>query len=264
MKYCIVNADDFGLSPGVCRGILTAMEKGIVTATSAMVCAPNAAQVIPRYLQPLHGRLGLHLQLTKGACCSDPGQIPSLVEASGRFPDSLDPAAQLDPDEVLQEFRAQVARLREFGAQPSHLDSHHHVHKLPGVFPAYCRLARELGVPARGLGTAHTAALRRQGIPAADVFVGSWFKDAITPGELLELAARALPALPEQGCMEIMTHPGYADTPLEEVSSYTAHRETELQSLCAAELRQGLRELGLTLAGPEILLPGRMPASSAT
>ena len=44
MKYLIVNADDFGASPGITRGILEAHADGILTSTSMMVDTPWSAE----------------------------------------------------------------------------------------------------------------------------------------------------------------------------------------------------------------------------
>lgn len=254
MVTCIINADDFGLSPGVCRGILQAMEQGVVTAASAMVCLPRAVALLPRYMEGLEGKLGLHLQLTKGVPCLPPDEIPSLVTSQGRFPDKQQDLGELDSDEILNEFRAQVTRLRQLGVAPSHIDSHHHVHSRPAVFPAYCRLAKELDVPARSVSAAQSMALRQQGIATADVFIGSLFRDTMmTPAALLHMLEQTLPFVPDGGCMEVMTHPGHADTALSAISSYNTPREFELQCLCSPELRQGLRSLGIQLAGPQAL-----------
>ncbi len=255
MITCIFNADDFGLSPGVCRGIVQAMEEGVVTAATAMVCFPRATAVLPRYLNGLQGRLGLHLQLTKGVPCLPPEEIPSLITSQGRFPDRPQDLGELNSDEVLNEFRAQVQRLRQLGVAPSHLDSHHHVHKQPAVFPAYCRLAKELNLPARSVSAAQSMALRQQGIATADAFIDTHSRQSmLTPEKLLHELEQTLPFVPDNGCMEVMTHPGHADTALSTVSSYNTPREFELQCLCSAELRQGLQTLGIHLAGPEALL----------
>ena len=42
-RILIVNADDFGQSPGVNAGVIEAHERGIVTSASMMVCWPAAA-----------------------------------------------------------------------------------------------------------------------------------------------------------------------------------------------------------------------------
>ena len=43
-KKLIVNADDFGQSPGINKGIIKAREKGIVTSASLLVRYPAAVE----------------------------------------------------------------------------------------------------------------------------------------------------------------------------------------------------------------------------
>src|SRR5437879_4472175 len=52
-RYLIVNADDFGRSPGVNRGIMSAYEHGIVTSASLMVRWPAAAEAAKQLGVPL-------------------------------------------------------------------------------------------------------------------------------------------------------------------------------------------------------------------
>src|SRR5438128_1512986 len=67
-RYLIVNADDFGQSPGVNRGIMRAHEQGIVTSASLMVRWPAAAEAAayPRTRTGLS--LGLHVDLGEWVC----------------------------------------------------------------------------------------------------------------------------------------------------------------------------------------------------
>src|SRR5712691_2223324 len=60
-KYLIVNADDFGQSAGINRGIIETHERGVVTSASLMVRWP-AANDAARYARE-HAELsvGLHL-----------------------------------------------------------------------------------------------------------------------------------------------------------------------------------------------------------
>jgi hypothetical protein len=86
MRQLIVNADDFGYSSGVNRGILEAHRQGIVTSTSVMVNQRAAPAGTKQALTdaPDLG-LGLHLILTQGRPVLPPGQVPSLVGGDGRF-----------------------------------------------------------------------------------------------------------------------------------------------------------------------------------
>src|SRR5919106_4756433 len=61
-RVLIVNADDFGRSPGVNRGVMRAHEEGIVTSATLMVNWP-AAEEAAAYANPSTLSVGLHLDL---------------------------------------------------------------------------------------------------------------------------------------------------------------------------------------------------------
>src|SRR5881398_1755567 len=62
-RYLIVNADDFGQSRGINRGIAEAHERGIVTSASLMVRWPAAAEAAAYARGHPRLRVGLHLDL---------------------------------------------------------------------------------------------------------------------------------------------------------------------------------------------------------
>ena len=151
----VVNADDFGLSTGVNRGILEAHAAGVVSSVSVLVNTPGWTDALRRLRDlgppPAPGLgVGLHLNLTMGRPVSWGG---SLSDArTGRFHTlralvARAFAGRLDPGDVAIECAAQLARLRNAGLVVTHLDSHRHVHVLPGVWGAVVETARSAGVP---------------------------------------------------------------------------------------------------------------------
>lgn len=250
MKHLWINADDFGLSDGVSAGIVEAVLRGAVHSTTAMVCAGGAPATLARHAPAIPGRIGLHLQLTGGVPCCAPGEVPSLVDADGRFPRKRKDLGRPDPREVEREWEAQLALLRSLGIAPSHLDSHHHVHRQPGLFEVFVRMAVRHGLPARGGGPLWAGALRHQGVPTADVFCDAFYDGALDVDHLLAAAGSAAQRTPEGGTVELMSHPGYVDDDLRAQSIYVEPRERELATLCSPELPARLEKLGLVLAGP--------------
>jgi chitin disaccharide deacetylase len=246
-----LNADDLGLTPGVSAGICAALERSPAATTTAMVCAEGALATVGRFAPRLAGRIGLHLQLTDGVPRLPAARVPSLVGADGRFPRNLPLPAALDLGEVEREWEAQLAALRGLGIAPTHLDSHHHVHQLPGVFPVYAELARRHRLPARGGGPEHQAALRRQGVPTSDVFTTAFYRAPLDVDHLLAVVTRLCPP---GGTIEVMTHPGEVDPALRRRSTYVEQRARELATLCAPELTARLREAGIVRIGPAELL----------
>ncbi|PYO36811.1 MAG: hypothetical protein DMD86_04090 [Candidatus Rokuibacteriota bacterium] len=122
-RTLIVNADDFGLTGGVSRGILEAHRTGIVTSTTVIVNRP----IDPVLLEALRASglgVGLHLNLTLGPPVSDPKRVPSLVDAEGKFiRDAREVAARASKDEARIELGTQIDVFRRLlGRFPTHLE----------------------------------------------------------------------------------------------------------------------------------------------
>jgi len=216
-RALIVNADDFGQSAGINRGIIEAYERGIVTSTSLMVRWPAspAAATYARACPSLS--TGLHLDL--GESVFEHGAWRKLYERV----DTTDPLA------VEREVRFQLERCRDLlGKDPTHLDSHQHVHRDEPVRSIVLRLTDEIGVPVRHCSPS---------IRYCGDFYGQTAKGQALP-EAIEISSltRLLRALPE-GVTEMACHPGYAED-LE--SMYREERLQELRTLSATEIRQVL------------------------
>ena len=157
--------------------------------------------------------------------------------------------AVLPSAEIRRELSRQVQRVRELGGHPSHLDSHHHIHRYPEIFAVTLECARELGVPMRATDAAMREAIHRAGVATPDHFSMAFYGEQATVDTLIHLA-EACPG----GTLEIMTHPGHAESDLP--SSYRAERELELAALCAARWQQYRAERGIPLVGFANLVEG--------
>lgn len=199
MTRLIVNADDLGYSAGINRGIVEAHERGIVTSTSLMVDRPAAQEggLIARSAPTLS--VGMHAVLDR-----------------------------VEPTRCEAELARQFERFVELvGVRPTHLDSHHHVHRRSDVAVAFEAFAEREELPARDRSLRHDG--RFYGAPATTV------------ERLLEI----LETLPD-GDSELGCHPGYADGL---ASSYTVERERELATLTDPRVRMRVDELGIELIG---------------
>src|SRR5438093_8810207 len=137
-KYLIVNADDFGQSPGVNRGIFEAHEHGIVTSASLMVRWPAAVDAATYSREHPKLSLGIHVDLGEWAY-RDETWVPvyEVVPVD-------------DVEAVKNEAARQLATFRRLmGRDPSHIDSHQHVHLREPARSVLVDLARDLHVPLR-------------------------------------------------------------------------------------------------------------------
>lgn len=216
-RELIVNADDFGRSPRTNDGLIRAHEHGIVTSASLMVRWP-AAVTAAAYARGRPGlSVGLHFDLSE------------WTYRDGEWNVIYDhPPAD-------EEFPRQLERFRELlGRDPTHLDSHQHVHREEPVASLLADAAARLGVPLRG----------QPGIAYRGDFYGQSGKGhpcplAIRVDALLGLIAE-LPA----GTTELGCHPGL-DPELE--SSYRDERLQEVQTLCDPRVRAALEHEGIVL-----------------
>src|SRR5918996_4334829 len=121
-RALIVNADDFGLTPGVNAGVERAHENGILTSASLMVRQPAAAAAAAYARAAPALGLGLHVDL--GEWTQRNGEWVAIYEVV--------PLHEHEPGIVQAEVEAQLERFRALtGRAPSHLDSHQHVHSWP-------------------------------------------------------------------------------------------------------------------------------------
>jgi chitin disaccharide deacetylase len=216
-RYLIVNADDFGLSAGVNRGIIEAHERGIVTSASLMVRWPAAAEAAAYGKARPQLGIGLHVDL--GEWAYRDGEWRSLYEVV----DTGDIAA------VRDEVARQISVFRQLlGREPTHLDSHQHIHREEPARSALVEAGRSIGVPVRHC----TANIRHCGEFYGQDGQGRAFPEAIRVESLLRIFSE-LPA----GTSELCCHPGYAD---EIDSMYTVQRSDEVKTLCDPRIRAAL------------------------
>ena len=162
MRRLIINADDFGLTPGVNRAIAEAQEQGIVTSATLMANsrAFDEAAALSRSLAARQARfsVGCHVVLLDGEPVLPPDRVASLLQPGAQngnhFRDKLNDfvvasfRGKLQPDQIEAEATAQMQRLQAAGVAPSHFDSHKHAHMFPAVLRPLLRAAQACGVPA--------------------------------------------------------------------------------------------------------------------
>jgi predicted glycoside hydrolase/deacetylase ChbG (UPF0249 family) len=224
MRFLIVNADDFGLSRGVNRGVIRAHERGIVTSATLMVCAP-AVEEAASYARS-HPRLDLGLHLDLGEWAYRDGEWAVNYQVI-----QIDDTAAVDA-----EVGRQLAKFRRLiGRDPSHIDSHQHAHKANTVRPVACHAANSLGIPLRMF----QEDIRYEGTFYGQTPEGHPRFDAISADSL----AASLDSLPV-GWTELSCHPGLDHDSL---SSYNIEREIETESLCDPRIRMHLQRCGIQL-----------------
>jgi predicted glycoside hydrolase/deacetylase ChbG (UPF0249 family) len=223
VRTLIVNADDFGLSEGVNAGILRAHREGIVTSTSLMVRQPAAAAAAAA--AETHPALSVGLHFDTGEWERHDGGW----RARYLWVDDA------DADAVAAEVQHQLQRFRELtGRDPSHLDSHQHVHRDEPTRSTLARCAAALGIPLR-----HHSRARYYGGFYGQGRHGDDLGFAIEPAGLMRSIAE-LPA----GTTELACHPAAAVDP---TWAYGRERTIELATLCHPGVRAALRDGGVEL-----------------
>lgn len=282
MRRLIVNADDFGFTAGVNRGIVEAHTRGIVTSSTLMANglafedAVRLAKTVPRL------GVGCHVVLIDGEPVVDAEKLSSLTSAARvRFRDGLRSFAaralsgRLHPDEIEAEAGAQIRKLQSAGLSVSHVDTHKHTHLFPAVLRPLLRAARACGVRAvrnpfgprkpmksselltrpslwtryaevrilRTLAAKFRDAANREGLATPDGTLG-----IVVTGALDEKLFRSIAAIIPDGTWEFVCHPGYNDDDLRSARTrLRKSRETELRLLTMPETRELLVTQGISL-----------------
>ena len=254
MKRLIVNADDFGFTPGVNAGIIHAHRHGVLTSATLMANGAAFDDAVRLAHETPSLDIGCHLVLVQGRSLLTgrpfPATLNRLLFALAR--------KQLD---VYAELRAQIGKIQQAGLRPTHLDAHKHSHILPGIFRAVVRLAQEFSVPyvrlplddtvpfaripCRLAGVFYRRLARNHNVRMTDHFLGFRLTGFLTEHTF----AATLKSLSE-GRTEFMCHPGFADQDLQ--AAHTRLKEArvrELEALTSPRIRDLIAAEGIRLAG---------------
>jgi hopanoid biosynthesis associated protein HpnK len=260
----IINADDFGLTPGINQSILELHEAGVVTSTTLMARAGATAEAIEKALETRSLGVGCHVVLVDGEPALRTSEIPTLVDGkTGSFRASLVAflmrlfTGRISTAEIEAETAAQIAVLQSKELKLTHIDTHKHTHMFPAVLRPVLRAARAAGIRAvrnpfepvwavratAGAPWARAAQVNmlrkmqdkcrqiiaEEGFVTTDgtiAMVGTGVMNADTVRSLLK-------ELPD-GTWELVTHPGYNDADLDKVRTrLRASREIEMKALLA-------------------------------
>ena len=132
-----------------------------------------------------------------------------------------------------------------FGREPTHIDSHHHVHMIPAIFPIVAEFAQRKGVAMRvdrEVQALH--GLSFFSVPTTEGFSSAFYGEVISEALFLQVlddsAARG------EKSLEVMAHPAFVDNTVRK-SAYCWPRLAELDVLTSASLKYAIAERGYRL-----------------
>lgn len=222
-RRLIVNADDFGQTNSINQGIAHSVEHGIVTSASLMVRFPAAIEAAAIAARLTRLSVGLHVDLGEWTCRAGEWSLRYSV-----VPES-------DADAVAAEITRQLSVFRQLiGRDPTHLDSHQHVHRSEPTRSILVALGRSLGIPVR-----HFGIVQHCGGFYGQTNNGHPYPEGLTVNHLI-----ALIALLPVGVTEISCHPGHRP---DVESMYCVERVLELDTLCDPRVRECLVTSGIEL-----------------
>jgi predicted glycoside hydrolase/deacetylase ChbG (UPF0249 family) len=180
VRQVALHADDLGMNPAVTDGILQGFERGLLTSTSLLSNAPDAARALDGWRQlesrrhqgtlasmarrhrlqdpPQRFDLGIHVNLTQGRPLIGSRYPASLLDAGGRFPGIFGLFRRLRGHHVPiggqslataieEELASQVQFMLDRGHQPTHLNGHQYIEMLPVVGPVVESLLKKFRIP---------------------------------------------------------------------------------------------------------------------
>jgi hopanoid biosynthesis associated protein HpnK len=270
MKKLIINADDFGIHESVNRGIIDGFRRGCISSTTLMPGASAFEQAVALAADNPGLGLGVHLTLVGEVAVAPPAEVASLVDSNGRLPLEYGRFLQLFVTgriflaDIRRELEAQVHKVAATGLPITHLDSHQHLHVVPGIVDIVLDIAKQFQVKAvrvptepicffggfscnagRFIGRGGLSVLaslargkaRKAGIKTTDHFYGMLAGGNMTEPHLLTIINR----LP-YGTTEIMMHPGADDSTMTNQYGWNYNWQAELAAVTSAHVSNRLTQ----------------------
>lgn len=265
VKQLIINADDFGLHETVNLGIIQGHRTGFITSTTIMANGNAFEHAVELGSQNKDLGIGVHLTLVSEKPVCAPEQVKSLVDMDGYLPSQYPQfllsylKGQVALTDIARELRAQVQKVVATGISVTHLDSHQHMHIVPGIIEITMEIAKEFGIKAiriprepyffqggypcppmrfiaRGGLTflSHLAArkVRQSQLATSQHFFGMLAGCNMREEYLLNI----IDALPD-GISEIMMHPGSNNDIVNTIYNWDLHGQEELAAVTSDNVR---------------------------
>ena len=225
----IINAEDFGLSESINKGICEGLKAGFITSASLFVNAKFTDDAVRIIKENDFKNIGVHLNLTYGKPVLDKKEIPNLLESDGNFHYMCSMPFYATYIEVKKELKAQIEKFLSFGITPTHLDYHHYFYSSGEVMRAFLELAKEYDLPVRSMTERSREMTEKYGVKTTNMFLSDFHESYSGPTE--EKLKQIVQFLKDKnGSCELMTLPGYIDEFTTTQTNYLG-REQELLSL---------------------------------
>lgn len=218
----IVNADDWGAFRAGTDAIESCFQTGAISSASAMVYmadSQRAAEIAVRHQRPI----GLHLNLTQEL--DAPGLPTPVTERQRRLREhfaalrrrrwllSTDPRVHRLVSRAIEDQLEEFRRL--YGREPTHLDSHHHVHVCPDVFLSSAMVpglrVRQTLSPPPGGGPGNPARWLKHRVLAWRFLTTARFWRARETSGLGSVPIATAVEHARREAVEIMVHPSFPD-----------------------------------------------------
>lgn len=265
----IVNADDFGDTEEVTRGIVEAYRNGIVTSTSLMANMPGFEYAVASIQENPLLDIGAHLNVHRGS----PLTKCSYIADNGHFlknPLRLLFRYCVNPkkvrEEIFTEFNAQIQKIVNANIKISHLDTEKHMHTFPFIYKITLQIAEKYDIHAvrfpyerMTFAALHNPSqcvktfimnvfapfnihlLKKSGKNSPDSLYGIFLSKKFTVANLQKLFIKLPPGIHELSC-----HPGYEP---EVIKNYIdRYRTQELETLTDTRIQDSIKKQGIVLS----------------
>lgn len=276
MKKLIINADDFGRHQSINNAIIQGHVSGCITSASLMPGGNAFKDAVDKAIEHPQLGIGIHLTLIGEKPVMDPTEIPSLVDDKGylhkEYPQFLARflRGKINLSEVRAELSAQIDKVVASGVRITHIDSHQHLHVLPGIIDIVLDIAKQHNIKAlripdvpigftggytysfgQFIGRAGLVLLakvarfkaKRSGFITPDHFYG-----IVAGGSLREDCLLDIANVLENGTTEVMVHPGDDDVLLSKECGWQHNFQTELEAVMSTKVRKLLGSKEIILA----------------
>jgi predicted glycoside hydrolase/deacetylase ChbG (UPF0249 family) len=261
-KLLIVHADDLGMAHSINTASIKGLESGLVSSASIMIPCPWLPEIAAYARSHPEADLGLHLTLTSEWSLYRWGpvlpktSVPSLLDQTGYLYHLEDEAAaHIGVKEAEAEIRAQIARARDLGIQPTHLDSHMGtLYQSKALFETLLRVARDNKLPVRVSRDWFNSASFMPALLGPDDIVLDRtisIEPSVTPADWAKFYSDAVKGL-QPGVTDMIVHLAFADEEMKGVAF--AHpnwgaewRQRDFEFVTSEAFRKVLKENNVKL-----------------